>query len=81
MICYRDTTFCPFHETCRGASECGRALTPEVKESAAKWWGSSDAPIATFVEKPECYEQLEQSRLVVEEDNQADGFVSATISW
>lgn len=43
MICYRDQTYCVAN--CSHAG-CTRLLTPEVKEAATKWWGSSDAPIA-----------------------------------
>jgi len=53
MICYRDITFCTFYETCK--EPCYRALTPDVIAAAELWWGSEDVPIATFMEKPECY--------------------------
>jgi hypothetical protein len=55
MIHYKDKTFCPFYETCDKKNECGRALTPEVKARAHNWWGNDNAPIAMFVEKPECH--------------------------
>lgn len=54
MIGFRDMTFCPFHETCH--NPCYRALTDEVKKSAERWWGGPDAPIARFVEKPNCHD-------------------------
>jgi hypothetical protein len=55
MLHYKDKTFCPFYETCDKRNECGRALTPAVKAAAANWWGSDDAPIAMFVDKPTCH--------------------------
>lgn len=55
MICYRDTTFCPFHKDCAKASTCERKLTPAIQAAAAAWWGGPDAPIATFADKPNCH--------------------------
>ena len=43
MICYKDMTFC--NAECDN-TRCDRMLTPEVWASAAKWWGSDDAPVA-----------------------------------
>lgn len=43
MICFRDITFCI--ADCRN-KECTRKYTEQVVESANKWWGNSDAPIA-----------------------------------
>lgn len=59
MMCYRDMTFCTFYKTCAKAKRCHRPLTPQVKAQAANWWGSDDAPIAVFGEKPQCYEEIE----------------------
>lgn len=42
MFCYRDMTFC----IANCSTACDTKLTPQVEEAAAKWWGSSDAPIA-----------------------------------
>ena len=56
MICYKDTTFCVF-DCCGKFASCGRALTREVKENAVKWWGSDDAPIMIFADKPQCYRE------------------------
>ena len=42
MFCYRDMTFC----IANCAAVCPIKLTSQVEEAAAKWWGSSDAPIA-----------------------------------
>ena len=56
MICYRDRTFCPFWKDCRLGSECSRALTQEVKDAAAKWWGDENPPIAFYVDEPDCFE-------------------------
>jgi len=63
MICYRDKTFCPFWETCDNNAACGRALTDSVKRAAAQWWGSDDAPIAMFGEKPDCHSDNTNSEL------------------
>ena len=43
MTCYRDMTFCI--AAC-AYTPCYHKLTPEVEEAAARWWGSSNAPIA-----------------------------------
>jgi len=55
MLHYKGKTFCPFYETCDKRNECGCALTPAVEAAAANWWGSDDAPISMFGEKPECH--------------------------
>ena len=55
MMCYRARTFCPFWKECKLGSECPRALTSEVKESAEQWWGSDEAPICTYATKPSCF--------------------------
>ena len=56
MICYRDTTFCTYYQTCANQEDCNRKLTPEVKEAAIKWWGSDQAPVAMFADYPYCFE-------------------------
>lgn len=72
MICYRDMTFCEHYETCKNAKWCSRPLTPEVKEQAKKWWGDDDAPIARFVNKPECHTDfLEVNQIAREEQERA----------
>ena len=58
MICYRDMTFCTFHEDCARAAECHRPLTDDVKAKAEKWWGGEGAPIAMFAQKPECHRDV-----------------------
>ena len=55
MMCYRDRTFCTHYTDCSSGNTCDRPLTPEVQEAAEKWWGSKDAPIAVFIEKPKCH--------------------------
>lgn len=62
MICYKDKTFCPFYETCDKRNDCSRPLTPQVKAAAANWWGSDDAPIAVFVEKPQCHSDNQEKK-------------------
>ena len=63
MMCYRDMTFCPFHEGCAKADTCPRALTNEVWAAAKRWWANEDdpegegAPIAQFSEKPDCHKE------------------------
>ena len=52
MLCYRDMTFCPFWEPCRGAERCGRACTPAVQRAAAL----NGLPISQFLEPPDCYD-------------------------
>lgn len=54
-MCYRDMTFCSFYRNCKGSSTCGRAFTPDVEEAAERWWGSKDAPVCFFTDKPKCY--------------------------
>lgn len=60
MICYKDMTFCKHYEDCKKADDCPRPLTPTVRQQAIKWWGSDDAPIAVFTEKPECHSDNDQ---------------------
>ena len=55
MICYRDKTFCPYHEECIKGKKCLDALTEKVKEAAERWM--KDAPIAQFASKPECFKE------------------------
>lgn len=59
MISYKDKTFCPLYKECVKGKDCHRALTDKIIEDADKWWGSSkgEAPIAMFLDKPECYEK------------------------
>jgi hypothetical protein len=54
MICYKDMTFCPFHETCH--NPCFRALTNQVRAAAEEWWGDSGAPISVFADVPKCHD-------------------------
>lgn len=59
---YKDKTFCPYWEFCKHGKACERALTDKVKADAKAWWQmetkgkSSDAPIATHVKIPTCFE-------------------------
>ncbi len=55
MISYKDKTFCEFWHDCMNSHACHRALTPEVLKEAHKWWGSEDAPICVFSQKPDCH--------------------------
>jgi len=56
MISYKDKTFCTFHLECKDGSNCSRAITQQVIDSAIKWWGNDTPPICVFIDKPECYE-------------------------
>lgn len=60
MMAYRDMTFCR-ETTCKhfgkGEDKCWRSLTDEVLEDATTWWGSEEAPISMFTERPSCYEE------------------------
>ena len=55
MLYYKDMTFCIAN--CR--TICPIKLTPQVEEAAAKWWGSSDAPIAVSDYSDACQEYKE----------------------
>lgn len=60
MMCFRDMTFCEFYKDCAKANECHRPLTPKVKKDAEKWafkfFKDGMAPIAVFLDKPDCHE-------------------------
>ena len=56
MLCYKDMTFC----SANCATVCSIKLTPQVEEAAAKWWGSSDAPIAVSDYSDTCQEYKEK---------------------
>ena len=60
MMCYRDMTFCTFHEDCAKANLCECALTEQVRLGAQRWWRGMDGepPICTFVNKPECHQAV-----------------------
>ena len=57
MICYRDMTFCQFHETCERGEVCMRALTSDTLKSAT----TERLPICQYVDKPNCFVSKEQS--------------------
>ena len=57
MIGYKDITWCDFYKYCVKGNKCKIALTPEVKAAAAKWWGSDDAPISTYIGPPQCFSE------------------------
>lgn len=62
MMCYRDMTFCKHWENCAKAQACPRPLTPDVLADAEEWWGKPDAPIAVFVDQPDCHEEVTDER-------------------
>lgn len=49
MLTYLDRTFCNAEE-CLNFSACDRALSQEVRDRAAQWWGTGNAPIAFYGE-------------------------------
>jgi hypothetical protein len=53
MICYKDMTFCPFHERCSEGATCRRALTPGVTDGAKR----AGVGIASFSVEPDCLSQ------------------------
>lgn len=56
MLCYRDMTFCNFYKDCKEGNTCNKALTDKVKLEAEQWWRSfSPPPIATYIDKPDCF--------------------------
>lgn len=55
MICYKDKTFCPFHENCVKGAICPNALTDEIRKGAVEWMGD-DAQIAQYMSVPSCFE-------------------------
>jgi len=55
MISYKDMTFCNYYPLCKNGNSCERALTPQIKKDAEKWWGNEDAPICQFAELPDCF--------------------------
>lgn len=61
MIGYKDMTFCPFWPECKAGTTCPRAFTDAVKQAAAAWWGSDDAPIALYASEPRCFEGVEDT--------------------
>ena len=61
MICYKDKTFCS-EETCAefgdGEGKCSRSFTTATKDAAIMWWGSEEAPVSMFGERPDCYKEV-----------------------
>lgn len=51
--CYLDKIFCPFWEQCKNGWSCDKAMTKEVRGEMIR----SDAPYASFFEKPSCFNQ------------------------
>lgn len=60
MINFQDRTFCDFHKNCKNGVNCKDALTEEIQNEAIKWWGSQDAPISVYQDKPKCYKSNEE---------------------
>lgn len=57
MRCYKDKTWCPYYKTCKHGKTCLRALTPKIIKEAITWWGSDEAPVSVYLNKPECYNE------------------------
>lgn len=51
---YKDKTFCNY-SSCKNFNNCNRALTNKVRALAEEWM--TNAPIAVFSNKPECFEE------------------------
>lgn len=70
MLCYKDMTFCSFHDKCKESpinnGKCPRALTKEVLDGAEKWWGKTGAPICAFSKKPDCFRLVKQKNGLVD---------------
>ena len=56
MISYKDKTFCGFKDCQFFGDLCHRSLTEDVEKAAAIWWGSADAPISMYAQKPSCFD-------------------------
>lgn len=52
MLCYRDMTFCNYHEQCLSGKDCPRALTEDVMRGAE----AHKLHISVFADHPWCYE-------------------------
>jgi len=55
MMCYKDKRWCSYHKNCSKGATCPDAFTDEVKARAIKWWGSKDAPVSLWTDKPNCF--------------------------
>lgn len=51
MLCYKDSTFCPFWKLCKYGKGCMRALTPQVERAAKQ----CNLLICRFTKKPDCF--------------------------
>jgi len=67
MSSFHDKTYCSFYQECwhctEGPEGCARALTPQVRLAADKWWhginpDGSEPPICQFTSKPECFKDI-----------------------
>ena len=52
MICYKDMTFCPFHEECKLGVMCPRRYSTDVQEKVKE----SGMCVSLFADKPNCFE-------------------------
>jgi hypothetical protein len=57
MTAFRDRCFCPFYAKCEHGDVCSRALTSDVKMAAAEWMRGTEAAIAQFADRPECFKE------------------------
>ena len=55
MMCYKDTTFCPFYLECIHRETCKVALTPKVKDTVKEC--KDNPPISVYLDKPNCFEE------------------------
>jgi hypothetical protein len=57
-MCYRDRTFCPFHEACSKGKTRNRALTDKAQEASDKF----GMGISQFTDKPECFKETKNGQ-------------------
>ncbi len=61
MMCYKDKTFCPFHEHCNNGIGCPQALNDKVREGAMQ----AGMDISRFVYPPTvCFSEKENNPIV-----------------
>lgn len=61
MLCFRGMTFCTYWEDCRDSETCHRKFDDVQKAAARKWWGGDDQPICTYVDRPRCFVDKNQT--------------------
>ena len=59
MPCFKDHVWCPFWATCTDGPTCEVALTEDILNQAEVWWGSKNAPVSQYLEKPGCFKGVD----------------------